>query len=61
MGEAIDLVENFKVKKVIFNCGDFNKLEQSLIRVLDKKSIPYYSCIKELNIEGNKLYHSSFL
>ncbi len=56
MGEAIDLVENFKVKKVIFNCGDFNKLEQSLIRVLDKKSIPYYSCIKELNIEGNKLY-----
>ena len=56
MGEAINLVENFKVEKVIFNCGDFNELEQNLIKVLDKKKIPYYSCIKELNINDNKLY-----
>jgi len=56
MGEAIDLVENFKVQKVIFNCGEFNDLEQDLIKVLDKKKIPYYSCIKELNINDNKLY-----
>jgi competence protein ComEC len=56
MGEAINLVENFKVEKVIFNCGEFNKLEQDLIKVLDKKKIPYYSCIKELNIDDNKLY-----
>ena len=56
MGEAINLVENFKVEKVIFNCGEFNKLEQDLIKVLDKKKIPYYSCIKELNIDNNKLY-----
>ena len=27
MGEAINLVENFKVEKVIFNCGEFNELE----------------------------------
>jgi len=56
MGEAINLVENFKVEKVIFNCGEFNELEQDLIKVLDKKKIPYYSCIKELNIADNKLY-----
>jgi len=56
MGEAITLVENFKVEKVIFNCGEFNELEQELIQVLDKKKIPYYSCIKELNIDDNKLY-----
>ena len=56
MGEAINLVENFKVEKVIFNCGEFNELEQELIQVLDKKKIPYYSCVKELNIDDNKLY-----
>ena len=56
IGEAINLVENFKVEKVIFNCGKFNELEQELIKVLDKKTIPYYSCIKELNIDDNKLY-----
>ena len=56
MGEAINLVENFKVEKVIFNCSEFNELEQDLIKVLDKKKIPYYSCIKELNINNNKLY-----
>ena len=56
MGEAINLVNNFKVEKVIFNCGEFNDLENKLIKVLDKKKIPYYSCIKELNIDNNKLY-----
>jgi len=56
MGEAINLVNNFKVEKVIFNCGEFNDLEQDLIKVLDNKKIPYYSCIKELNIDNNKLY-----
>ena len=56
MGEAINLVENFKVEKVIFNCGEFNELEKDLIKVLNKKKIPYYSCIKELNINDKKLY-----
>ena len=56
MEEAINLVENFKVEKVIFNCGEFNELEQELIKVLNKKKIPYYSCIKELNINNNKLH-----
>ena len=56
MGEGINLVNNFKVEKVIFNCGPYNDLERELIKVLDKKKIKYYSCIKELNIDNNKLY-----
>ncbi len=55
MGEAINLVNNFKVKKVIFNCGKFNDFEKKLIKLLDKKKIRYYLCIKELNIDNNKL------
>ncbi len=56
MGEAINLINNFKVDKVIFNCGEYNDLEKELIKVLEKKNIKYYSCIKELNIDNNKLY-----
>ena len=56
MGEALTLVEHFKVEKVLFNCGEYNALEKELIKVLDKKKIHYYSCIKELNIDNNKLY-----
>lgn len=56
MGEAINLVENDKVEKVILNYGEFSDLEQELIKVLDEKKIPYYSYIKELNIDYNKLY-----
>ena len=56
MGWSINLVNNFKVEKVIFNCGEYNDLEKELIKVLDNKKIKYYSCIKELNIDKNKLY-----
>ena len=56
MGDGINLVNNYKVKNVVFNCGEFNELEIALIKVLDKKKINYYSCIKELNIDSNKLY-----
>ena len=31
IGNAKYLVENYKVKKVMFNCGEFNELEQDLI------------------------------
>ena len=50
----INLINYFKVEKVIFNCGEYNDLEEKLIKVLDKKHIKYYSCIKELNIDKNK-------
>ena len=56
MGESINLIENFKVEKVIFNCGPYNDLEKELIKVLNKRKIKYYSCINELNIDNNKLY-----
>ena len=56
MGEVINLVNDFKVDNVIFNCGEYNNLENELINVLDKKHIEYYSCIKELNVDNNKLY-----
>ncbi len=37
MGEAINLVNSFKVEKAIINCRPYNDLEKELIRVLDKK------------------------
>ena len=55
MGEAISLVNNFKVDNVIFNCGEYNDLENNLIKVLNKKNIKYYTCIKELKISKYKL------
>ena len=30
MGETINLVNNFKVDKVIFNCGPYNDLERGI-------------------------------
>ena len=56
MGDSINLINNFKVEKVIFNCGTYNDSEKELIKQLNKKNIQYYSCIKELNIDNNKLY-----
>lgn len=55
MGESISLVDNFKVNNVVLNCGTYNDLEKNLIKVLNKKKIKYYSCIKELNIDKYKL------
>ena len=37
MGEAIKLVENFKVEKVIFNCGPYNDLEKEFIDVIENE------------------------
>ena len=42
MEEAINIVKNYKIEKVIFNCGKFNELEQDLIKILNKKKTPYY-------------------
>ena len=56
MGETINLINNFKVENVIFNCGSYNVLEKNLIRELEKKHIKYFSCIKSLNIDNNNFY-----
>ena len=58
MGYAVDLVNNFKVENVVFNCGEFNGLEQDLINVLDKKKIPYYSYVSELNLDDTRIYRT---
>ena len=55
MDDTLNVIENIKVKKVIFNCGEYNDLEKDLIKALEKKNIKYYSCIKELNIDKYKL------
>ena len=55
MGEAINIINNIKVKNAIFNCGNFNKLEVKLIEELDKKNIQHYECINELKINKYKL------
>lgn len=41
MGESINIVDNFKVNKVILNSGQLVSLEKTLIRDLDDKKIKY--------------------
>ena len=55
IGNAKYIIKNINVLNVTFNCGNYNKLENELIDELLKYKIIYYSCIKELDIEGNKL------
>ena len=56
MGEAVNLINNIKVEKVILNNDEYNDLELNLIKQLDKKHIPYYKEVSKLNIGENKLY-----
>ena len=56
MGDAIYLVNNIKINKVIFNCGEYNDLEKELMEVLEQEKINYYTCINELDINKNKIY-----
>ena len=58
MGESINLVNNFKVKNVILNCGSYNNLENNLIKVLNKYNINHESCINEISINN---YYFKFL
>ncbi len=41
MGEAKDLIENFKVRKVLFNEGNRNQNEMRLEKTLEEKKISY--------------------
>ena len=56
MGEAVNLVSDFKVEQVVFNCGSYNDLEINLMNLLDKNNIKYSSCIQNLDINNSKLY-----
>ena len=55
MGEAINLINNYQIDNVIFNCGEYNDLENELIELLDKNNINYLSCINKLNINDYEL------
>ena len=41
---------------MIFNNGEYNDLEQNIIKNLKEKNIPFYQNIKDLNINKSKLY-----
>jgi len=49
MGEAINLVNNFKVEKIIFNCGELNDLEQDFLQLF----INFIGCFSV----GNNKFH----
>lgn len=55
MGDSNVLVNNFKVKNVVFNCGPINTLEKELNKLLKEKQIPSYCCINKISIKNNKL------
>ena len=55
MGDSNVLVNNFKVKNVVFNCGPINTLEKELNKLLKEKQIPSYYCINKISIKNNKL------
>lgn len=56
MGESINLVNNFKVRNVIFNIDKYNDLELGLIKTLERKNIKYFKNVKQLDFEHNKFY-----
>ena len=56
IGGSFALIEDYRVNKVILNCGAHNNLESDLIKLLNEKNIKYYSCIKDLNLDKYKLY-----
>jgi len=55
MGEAIYLINNIKVDKVVLNNDTDNKLEKKLIKELKNKKIKYQKGATEIPIGKNKL------
>ena len=56
IGGSFALIEDYRVNRVILNCGAHNNLESDLIKLLNEKNIKYYSCIKDLNLDKYKFY-----
>ncbi len=56
MGDAENVINNMKVKKVIFNKGDNNDLENSLIDLLNQKHIEYSHDASTLEIKDASVY-----
>ena len=54
-GEAINLIDNYKIDNIIFNNDNYNELEQNIIKNLKSKNINYYKDLEEINIDKYKL------
>ena len=55
-GDASNIIDNLKVKEVIFNQGEFNDLEKSLIKKLTEKHIKYSQDAGHLAINDNQVF-----
>ena len=58
MGEAINLVENFRVEKAIFNCGEFNDLVTKNFNNYLKK---YFYSINYTDKNGDFINYYNFI
>jgi len=57
LGEAITLMKNFPVKKVLLNSGSLNEQEKRIVDFLNKNAIPYQKiATKTLNLNNENLY-----
>lgn len=56
IGEAINLLKNYKVDRVIFNCGTLSELEKELKLFLDKRGTNYYFCPNNILLDNYNLY-----
>ncbi len=57
LGEAITLLENFPVKKVVLNKGDNNLQEKRIISYLEKNSIAYQQISKKDFLINQESFH----
>lgn len=56
IGEALNIISNFKVNLVIFNKYAYNELENSVIELLKQKNILYYKDVDYFDVEDNIFY-----
>lgn len=55
LGESSNIVNNYKVRNVLFNKGEYNSLENKLIYTLNNKNIKYYNDVANINIDAYSL------
>lgn len=56
IGNVQKLINDIKIKNIIFNIGEYNHLELQLIKILKTKNITYYQNVENLNIGKETLY-----
>ena len=57
MGEAINLVNNFKVEIVIFNCGEFNDLEKNNRNIIFRMKQKLILLVMKKSLNKNELFY----